>query len=38
LSEVVGFALAEVFNPDLVDVWTVGGLGDVDLTLFDELL
>jgi hypothetical protein len=38
LSEVVGFAVAEAVKPDLVDVWTINGLGDVNLTLFDELL
>ncbi len=37
-TEVVSFVVAEVVKPDLVNVCTIGGLGDVHLTLFDELL
>jgi hypothetical protein len=36
--EVVGFAVAEVVKPDLVNVGTVSGLCDVNCALFDELL
>jgi hypothetical protein len=37
-TEIVAVAVAEVVKPDLVNVGHVGGLGDVDLVLFNELL
>ncbi len=33
--EVFGFAVAEVVNPDLVNVVPIGGLGDDNLALID---
>jgi hypothetical protein len=36
-TEVVGFAVAEVVKPDLVDVGTNGGLCDVNCALFNGL-
>ncbi len=36
--EVVGFVVAEVVVPDLVNVGTVGGLYDVNFSRIDELL
>ncbi len=37
-TEVVAVAVAEMVKPDMVDVGHIGGLGDVDLVLFNELL
>jgi hypothetical protein len=38
VTEVVGFAVAEVVKIDLVDVGTVGSLCGVNFALLDELL